>query len=97
MATLIALLIILGVWFFMIAPFLRLWRASKGWRDMYSQTRDRARRPADPEPPKKKKKIDPEVGEYVEFTETTTVRQTPDAPPTVEQEQQVTDVTWTDL
>lgn len=44
----------------------------------------------------KKKKIDPTVGEYVEFTETTVERSHSDSTP-IEPEQQVSDIDWTDL
>lgn len=105
MSFILALIICLGVWFFMIAPFLRLWRASKQWRDLYSAAtgneRTRQRRQQQPQPKKKKKKIDPTVGEYVEFTETqtTTTQTAPDGTPEVhtETESQITDITWEDL
>ncbi len=46
--------------------------------------------------PSQKKKIDPTVGDYVEFTETT-VERTQSATAPVEPEQQVSDIDWTDL
>lgn len=107
MSFILALIICLGVWFFMIAPFLRLWRASKQWRDLYTAAtgndpRRQQRRRQQPQPePKKKKKIDPSVGEYVEFTETQTTTSQTDPDGTTRQhtesESQITDITWEDL
>jgi len=106
MSFFIALLIILLVWFFLIAPFVRLIRVSRQWRDAFSgatgrqqQGRQQQRQPR--EPRYTKKKIDPNVGEYVEFTETPAPGPTnptaTDARTSTETEAQITDVTWEDL
>lgn len=105
--TLIFLLILLLVWFFMIAPFIRLYRTSKQWRNAFEQAqkqqqqRRRNNAPRPPAPPKKK--IDPTVGEYVEFTETVvaesewkSTQTTSDAVHT-ERESQVSDISWEEI
>lgn len=106
MSLFIALLIILLVWFFIIAPFVRLIRVSRQWRDAFGaatgrqQTNEPRRRQQSAPRRQAKKKIDPNVGEYVEFTETTTSTTTTDADSkstTVVTESQITDVTWEDL
>lgn len=95
MSFLIFILILGMIWFFILGPFLKLIRVSRFWRD----AAERMRHPHQPrESEKPKKKIDPNVGEYVEFTETTASRsnqQTGET--TVETEQQVEDVSWEDL
>lgn len=106
MSFFIALLIILLVWFFLIAPFVRLISVSRQWRDAFSnatrrQQQSRQQQQQTRKPKYPKKKIDPNVGEYVEFTETTSSNPTnPTATNTrtsAETEAQITDVTWEDL
>ena len=90
------------VWIFIIAPFIRLIRISRQWtnpRNQQQQQRQQRqrRRPQPQYTPKKK--IDPTVGEYVEFTETDSPQTdaTPGARPNTPAEPQITDVTWEDL
>lgn len=98
------------VWFFIIAPFIRLIRVSRQWQNTFKQARNQQqqrqqqhqqqqqRRRSGTQHPGKK--IDPSVGEYVEFTETTTPQTDTDAAPRTAHtpvEQQITDVTWEDL
>ncbi len=107
MSFFIALLIILLVWFFLIAPFVRLIRVSRQWRDAFSgaarqqRQSNRRREPRSQTPRAPKKKIDPSVGEYVEFTETTSTTSATESDGTRETttvtESQITDVTWEDL
>lgn len=102
MSLFLALVICLGVWFFMIAPFIRLWKASKQWRDIYSgKNRKQQASQCNSEQQKadKKKKIDPTVGEYVEFTETSTTEQSSSSAGNIqtETESQITDVSWEDI
>lgn len=102
----IFLLIIIGliVWF-VIRPIVVL---RNRWKQMERQAREfygrQAHDPrrARPEQPRKKgKKIDPTVGEYVEFTETAEKRtdSTGDGTThsTVAVEEQITDVSWEDI
>lgn len=100
----IVILILLFVWFFMIAPFIRLYKASKQWRNVFEQAQKQQRQQQSTDnrqPPAAKKKIDPTVGEYVEFTETTEVAtdHTDDTGSSirVETEAQITDITWEDI
>lgn len=88
------------VWFFMIAPFIKIYKATTPLRDAYREAQRRARgqtrRPPE-QPAKPKKKIDPTVGEYVQFTEVAETRTAPDGTTTETRESQITDVTWEDL
>lgn len=89
------------VWVMIIGPFIKLIRMSRSWTkaaDMHRRARQQQQRQQ--QPPRPKKKIDPTVGEYVEFTETTVTRTTTDGPTTTtttETESQITDITWEDL
>lgn len=80
-----------------------VWIMRKRWREMQRQTEQfykRQKQAQQPEPRRKAKKIDPTVGEYVEFTEqvvSTTESTTSDAHTTVQTESQITDITWEDL
>lgn len=110
MSLIIATLIILFVWVFMISPFLKIYKATKQFRqtmnraqqqarDHFERQRQAAREQQQPRP---RKKIDPAVGEYVEFTETTvetssTAGSDATTRRTTVTEQQITDVTWEDL
>lgn len=101
MTSILTLLILLGVWFFIIAPFIRLIRISRQWKDAFSGGGQR-QRSRQPEPqPRPKKKIDPTVGEYVEFTETESTHTSTDTSgrqtTTHTSESQIVDVTWEDL
>ncbi len=104
----IVILILLFVWFFMIAPFIKLYKASKQWRNVFEQAQQQQRRQRQADgrrqqqPPVARKKIDPTVGEYVEFTETTEVTATATdggagSSIRVETEAQITDITWEDI
>lgn len=95
----IVICILVMVWAFIIGPFVRLIRVSRSWRQAAEQQRQR-RSARQQQPPRPKKKIDPTVGEYVEFTETTVNRTETDGTATTistETEQQITDITWEDL
>ncbi len=95
------LIIFLGVlaWNYLLPYLLRRKMRSMFGFDPRQQSQQQRRRK--PEPPQRHaKKIDPSVGEYVEFTETTetTTRQTVEGPETtIRTEQQITDVQWEDL
>lgn len=85
-----------------IAPYLirRYVRRTFGFDPQSGQQRRRQQSTQPQQPAKQKKKIDPNIGEYVEFTETTesTTRQTADGTETtVKTEQQITDVQWEDI
>lgn len=104
MSLFLALIIILLVWFFMIAPVLRLHRISKQWQKTFTNAqkqRQQQRNRNNSHPQRQKKKIDPNVGEYVEFTETTVSESSTDEKgqthTTHATEQQITDVTWEDI
>lgn len=102
MGILIAILIILMVWIFMISPFVKIYRTTRTIRDAYAEAQRKARQQREhaAEPPKPKKKIDPTVGEYVQFTELTQTRTTTDRAGTTTsevRESQITDVTWEDM
>ena len=103
MVTFIVICILLMVWAAIIGPFIKLLRVSRSWRKAAEeQTRARRRQQQrQQQPPRPKKKIDPGVGEYVEFTETTSTRSTTSADgtprTTTETESQITDITWEDL
>lgn len=94
------LIIILGMlaWNYLLPYLLRRQIRKTFGFDTRRQTRQSNHRP---EPPRRQeKKIDPSVGEYVDFTETTetTARKTPDQTETSSRiEQQITDVQWEDL
>lgn len=99
----IFLLIILGL--FIWAIIRPVWIARKRWQEMQRQAeeyynRQNQRRPQS-EPQRKQKKIDPTVGEYVEFTEThihsEETKETADGKTTIETESQITDITWEDI
>lgn len=89
----------------MISPFIKIYKMSRQWRNVFEEARRRTRGTADNRgrtrnttPKKRKKKIDPSVGEYVEFTETVCMEQTPPRePPAIKVEQQITDITWEDI
>lgn len=98
------LLIIIGLclvfWYYVLPWLLRRQIRKTFGVDPRSGRRNEPSGPKKPEPPVTKKKIDPTVGEYVEFTETveTSTRQTPEGEETsVRVEQQITDVQWEDL
>lgn len=99
MGTILVILILLLVWFYMIVPFLKIYRAvnkaQKNVRDFQQRQQQQRQQPRQPEPTKKK--IDPTVGEYVQFTEVTEERTTPEGDTVTTAEQQITDVTWEDL
>ncbi len=98
MTIFIVICILLMVWAMIIGPFVRLIRVSRSWKRAAEQQSRQRRQPQ--QPPKPKKKIDPTVGEYVEFTETTVTRTETDGNTTTvstETEQQITDITWEDL
>lgn len=72
-------------------------------RDPFGQRQQRQQQQQPPRRPQEqhKKKIDPEVGEYVEFTETTVTHTTVDPDGSTSSrtatEQQITDVQWEEL
>lgn len=91
------------------------WKASKAWRDTIKEFRRAAAAASDPsqgsrhgfgnqtaQPPRKKKKIDPAVGEYIHFEEVSTTTATEDAggsktTTATITEQQIVDVQWEDI
>lgn len=111
------LLIILTVVILILLPFLALF--FKGFRMYSSARKfmrnafgsddddydayDRQKRRTDTRPDKKRKKIDPEIGEYIAFeeftaTETTTVNDNPaDRSTQIRTEEQVVDIEWEDI
>lgn len=109
------LLIILAVWLVpkLIRGYLFVHRIKKQARTMYEQMynnnpgtqqqqRRSSRRPGWSAPTQRRKKIDPEVGEYVKFQEITvtetTQQPTGDTPHTSYPiEQQITDAEWEDI
>ncbi len=98
MTIFIVICILLMVWAMIIGPFVKLIRVSRSWKQAAEQQNRRRRQQQ--QPPKPKKKIDPTVGEYVEFTETTVTRTETDGnttTTTTETEQQIADNTWEDL
>lgn len=108
MSIFFAIIIIVLVWFTLIVPFIRLIRISRQWRNTFKQARQyqqqdprRQQQQRRPKQPVKKKKIDPSVGEYVEFTETVVEQTETEADGSTRSthtvEQQITDVTWEDL
>ena len=107
MSFFIALIIIMLVWFFILAPFIRLIRISRQWRNTFADATRRARETRNPgaerKPKRPKKKIDHNVGEYVEFTETVDDRRTETGPgndsgsSSAETESQIVDVSWEDI
>lgn len=107
MSFFIALLIIMLVWFFILAPFIRLIRISRQWRNTFADATRRARENRQPgterKPRHTKKKIDHNVGEYIEFTETldfraeTSGRNDSDTTRSTETESQIVDVSWEDI
>lgn len=94
----IILLLAILAWFY-LAPWLLRRYVSKKFRSFSTPRQDQRR--ADTPQATPKKKIDPEVGEYVEFTETTETAHTvnPDGSTktTTATEQQVTDIQWEDI
>lgn len=100
------LIILLGIlaWKYLI-PYLirRQLRKTFGYDPTSGPRRQtgnqQSRQPQQQPRPRSKKKIDPNIGEYVEFTETseTTTRQTSDGNTEIKTEQQITDVQWEDL
>lgn len=108
MSLFLALIILLLVWFLLISPFIKLFRVSRQWQNTFKQAqqqqqqryRQQQQRQRNPQP-ESKKKIDPAVGEYVEFTETQVTHTTTEADGSSETthmtESQITDVTWEDL
>lgn len=100
MSLLLIIALVLLLWYYVL-PYLirRRFQRTFGF-DPRDPNRQRRQQQPKPEPPVKKKKIDPTVGEYVEFTETveTTTRVTPEGEgTTVKTEQQITDIQWEDL
>lgn len=113
------LLIILAIWIIpkLIRGFLIINKAQKQARNFYEQMynatggaqqeerRQRGRKPGWTTPSQRRKKIDPEVGEYVKFQEvtveetaqTTTDTSTGDTTTTYTVEQQVTDAEWEEI
>lgn len=104
----IAILILLMVWFFLIAPFIKLINVSRQWKNTFTEAQKRAQQQYDnkrktaKEPKGKKKKIDPTIGEYIDFTETKDAGTT--APKSEKAnsnssatEPQITDINWEDL
>lgn len=93
------LIVLFGVlaWYYLLPYLLRRKIRKMFGFDPRQQTQERKK----PEPPQRpKKKIDPSVGEYVEFTETaeSTVRETPEGTETTfRTEQQITDIQWEDI
>lgn len=103
----ITILILLMVWFFLIAPFIKLINISRNWKNTFTEAQKQARQQYDKQQRKtaqepKKKKIDSTVGEYVEFTETkdsdsTSTKSTKANTDSAATESQITDVSWEDL
>lgn len=98
MTLLIIIALVLLFWYY-VMPYLirRQIRKTFGFDPRAGQQN---RQQQQPQPPAHKKKIDPTVGEYVEFTETeTSVREeTPEGTEsTTIIEQQITDIQWEDL
>lgn len=101
----IAFLITLGIVYVFIRyvlPYLlrRHVERTFGFDPRAAHGKSRHAQESTPKPEPVKKKIDPTVGEYVEFTETTTTttRETPEGTETtVNIEQQVTDIQWEDI
>lgn len=99
----ITLLIVIGLfllfWYYVV-PYLirRQIRKTFGF-DPRAQRQQQKKGQQQPQPPAHKKKIDPTVGEYVEFTETVTQTRTktPEGEETTTIEQQITDIQWEDL
>lgn len=104
MSLFFAIIIILLVWFLLISPFIRLVRVSRQWQNTFKQAQQQQQRRQQPQQEPRsgaKKKIDPAVGEYIEFTETRVSQTTPEddksSTTTHVTESQITDVTWEDL
>ena len=98
MTLLIIIALVLLFWYYVI-PYLikRQIRKTFGFDPRAGRSKQQQQQP---QPPVHKKKIDPTVGEYVEFTETeTTTRvETPEETETTTViEQQITDIQWEDL
>ena len=104
------LLILLLVWFFMLAPFFKLISMSRQWKKTFTEAQQRAQqkqsnaRKNAKQNTRKKKKIDPNVGEYVEFTETPSGNadskddnSSKSARNSTPAESQITDISWEDL
>lgn len=111
---LLLILIILG---FLLWPAIRtgytIWRSTKQMRDFMRDPQAAYRRAAGqayghssqsaqrPQPKARRKKIDPEVGEYVAFTEidsrTSTSASSTGSTTSYRTEQQVTDIEWEDI
>lgn len=111
MTSFIFLLILLLVWFFILAPFIKLINVSRQWNKTFGDAQKRAQQRQASQRKhekqnKRKKKIDPNIGEYVEFTETTvnnTNSTTADKNAksttgnSAATESQITDVSWVDI
>ncbi len=101
MTLLIIIAVALACWYWLFPWLLRRQiRKTFGFDPRGGRQQERKQQSQQPEPPVAKKKIDPTVGEYVEFTETveSTTRQTPEGEEnSVRVEQQITDVQWEDL
>ncbi len=93
--------------FFIVIPALRvMWRISQirsAFKKQQQRANDMFNRARQPRPePRKKKKIDPNVGEYVAFEEiktSTTVTESaePDGSTRIKVESQIEDAVWEDI
>jgi hypothetical protein len=92
----------------MISPFIKLIQVSRNWRKQFNNAQQRAQqqhnstRHNQRNYPEQKKKINPNVGEYVEFTETpvdsqSQPQQEKKSTKSTVTESQITDVTWEDI
>lgn len=97
MTFLLILILAIVAWIYLMPWLLRRYVNHKV--NQYTKQQQR-RQPPQPKPSGNKKKIDPTVGEYVDFTEvaeTTAHTAADSSTTTTATEQQVTDVTWEDL
>lgn len=103
MTLLIIIGLVLLLWYYVfprLLPYLIKRRLRKTFGFDSSAFGGQQQRQPQPEAPVHKKKIDPTVGEYVEFTETevTSRVETPEGTETTTVvEQQITDIQWEDL
>lgn len=100
------LLLILFIVLPLIRVGIRVWQFRRQMRNFINdpfgtgQSNGRSRRQSPPPPQRPKKKIGPDVGEYVAFTEVTaetSVSEGDTTIHTVETEQQIEDVEWEDI
>lgn len=101
------LLLILFIVLPLIRVGIRIWQFRRQMRNFMNDpfgtgqnTAGRSRRQPEQPPQRHKKKIDPDVGEYVAFTEVTVESTVSDGTTeihTVETEQQIEDVEWEDI